>query len=243
MRKILHLLLALAIPFLLASGGRGPGGGVGGAASGGGTPVTITARSNYNYSTGGAGTVAYTADNLSGSLLVCYVITLELVPGTPSDSQGNVWQDSGAGAIHVHGQSYYISVSYAENSKAGANTVSCTNAYAMHIIEFTGPLTSNSNDGYNSSTSTAAQGTNNIDAGAVVASQAGELYVVGTAVQNGPLSVGTDVAWAAPIGDHAGMLEYYVKPESGSKNGVATTGYAGTDDYGAIVVAFKAQMQ
>lgn len=85
---------------------------------------------------------AYTSNNTAGNLLIAFVNTGNSTTGwTFSDTQGNSWTTQ-----ITHGSANpSVVVGYAFNCKAGANTVTATNAgtqtnSALAIFEYGGPL-------------------------------------------------------------------------------------------------------
>ena len=105
---------------------------------GGGSGTTINNFSANDIKTGGmnlcvqaasapsnAGTLAFPANNAAGNILICQELygSVQAVPVTPTDTQGNVWATLASTVVIAGGGTNIIRLSYALNSKAGPNTV------------------------------------------------------------------------------------------------------------------------
>lgn len=183
---------------------------------------------------GGTESLAFNSNNTSGHLLILTATgTSDLLVAT--DTQGNDW----IRITNVTSGGLHISMFYAKNCKAGANTVTCTGSYSMHLAEWDGADTYNTLESFAISTlgSTLA-GSNNAITNNLSTLTNNCLIVAGCVCSAGPLTVGTNLPWTTPNGDVNGLTEYLIQSRSSDIIAAITDGTS-SDLYGMIVTAFR----
>lgn len=186
---------------------------------------------------GGTASTAYNSNNTAGNFLIAFINT-NGTANIPTDTRGNTWVDSGLGAVLYQAGTASTRVCYVLNCAAGANTVTSTSAFSLHLYEFSGVKTSAATDGANSSGNNAvsASGTDNMTGGAITTTANGDLIFASAACLNGPLSAGT--GFTSPNGDVSGLSEYQIQGTAGAITSHITDGSV-ADTYAMISAAFK----
>lgn len=184
----------------------------------------------------GAGTtsLAFNGNNTAKSLLVLTVTgTADL--NDPTDTQGNTWIRIGMVTSGI----LRVAMFYVKSCKAGANTVTCDNGFAMHLEEWGGNDTHNTLEGFAISTlGQTLVGANNAVTNNLNTKTNNCLIVAGCVCFNGPLTVGTNLPWVTPSGDVNGLTQYVIQSRSGDIIGAINDATNG-DDYGMIMAAFR----
>ena len=179
--------------------------------------------------------VSFNSANTTGNLLVGIftVVGDQSTSFTVSDTQGNTWQKASCNYFSSNG-GYTICLMYAENAKAGANTVSANfNGDGRSILaEFSGVATTSSLDGTNSNHGTGATA----DSGNFVTTNPTDLLVGGVMSFGNTPSAGSN--WTALAStDQYDWSEYRTVSSAGSYSASASVGGS---DWLAVGAAFKA---
>lgn len=183
-----------------------------------------------------AASLAFTTNNTAGNLILVFYITLSTLQ-TPTDTRNSYSIiDSAIGG----GSTFITAGYYAANIGAGANVVAVVGAFAMQIVEVSGVNTTTPLDqhSHTANNSTGASGANNLTAPAITTGQNNEFVVAYANCNGGGLSVGTNVAWTSPDGDHTGLWEYFKLATCGSVQGKITDA-TNSDPYAMISGSFK----
>lgn len=178
---------------------------------------------------GGRTQVSFPSANTEGNTLILFAIGTSA--STVTDSNGNIWVDSGRGNI----SSEYINcrMFYCVNCAGGANTVSFS-AYALHISEWSGVSTVDALHNASSNAGRTPTGANNI-AVSVNVDATGDLVFIGGACATGPLSAGTGFT-ASPDGDVNGFWAYSTETSSGDISAYITDG-TNNDLFASIAIS------
>lgn len=186
------------------------------------------------------GGLAFGSNNGAGNLIT--VITRYSSGGqtvTVTDSRSNTYALAKS-FVQTNDSNGTISIHYAYNIAAGANTVTVditgTPTTRFIISEFSGVDTSA--DPLDKTAGAEGVGTA-LASGAVTPATDGQLLLVGGFDSNTiTFSAGTDFTMLTTVGGDRLGAEYYIQPTAGSHDGAMTA--SGTGNWAAVLATFKA---
>lgn len=197
-----------------------------------------------------AQTKAFGSNNTAGKqIIACAIHNASAGTVTFSDTNLNSYRDPSTGSVGAatdvpyNGSLSDIACAYAENISAGANTVSYTMSAgacfcAIDIIEVDGLPTSNSLDQFGTtSNASSGAGTDNETSPSKNTTANGELIFGYSADSSGPDSAGTGFSF---VTNHTASAETMVQGSSGAIAATVTSGHGVGDQYGFIIMTFKA---
>jgi hypothetical protein len=197
-------------------------------------------------------TAAFTNALHNPSIIIATVrITGSTNTSTPYDTAGNTYIDSGTGQIKYNSNARTIQVFYALNtSTTASDVVSLANSsgFALQIIaeEWTGGATSSPIDGTPASNPNANTGTGggqNMTVGPTTPTSCGDLIIGAAGDSSGTptFTIGTGFTAQTVAGTRT-TVEYLVQITPAAISATWNDS-VNSDDYGAIVAAFKAASQ
>jgi hypothetical protein len=207
-------------------------------------PIALVQRASKDAGTTASTTLAFPGANAAGNFVAVAIRAQGLNQTlTITDSNGNQYRKAVQFNVTLDGVS--LAIYYAENIKAGMNTVAVGMAQSgtlrLSILEYSGIATANSLD-----VTSAAQGTSaSPNAGTVATTANGDL-LIGTVMTANPRSLTAGSGWtlrdSVPANPNAKLaVEDTVKATAGSQAATATL--SSTDAWGFVFAAFRPASQ
>ena len=204
-------------------------------------PPALVQSAGKDAGTTGSTTLAFTNSNSAGNFIAVAVRAGGLNQAfTITDSNGNQYRQAVQFNVTLDGVT--LAIFYAENIKAGTNTISVASAQSetlrLTILEYSGVATANALD-----VTTAAQGTSASPNTGPVATTANGDLLIGAVMTANPAAVTAGSGWTlrhtVPVTPNSKLaVEDRLQAAAGPQT--ATAALSTVDNWGFVLAAFKA---